>query len=54
MKKLHINIIQAHTTHDHDMAKAGLDPIGKGIEAVRSKGFDWTEHAVAVHEMVKE
>lgn len=43
-----------HIMMDHDMAKAGLEPPGKGIDAVRNKGFDWTEHAVAVHEMVKE
>lgn len=39
---------------DHDMAKAGLEPIGTGIMAVRNKGFNWTEHTIAVHEMVKE
>jgi len=39
---------------DHDMAKAGLEPIGTGITAVRNKGFNWTEHTIAVHEMVKE
>jgi len=39
---------------DHDMAKAGLEPVGTGITAVRNKGFNWTEHTIAVHEMVKE
>ncbi len=39
---------------DHDMAKAGLEPIGTGITSVRNKGFNWTEHTIAVHEMVKE
>jgi GDPmannose 4,6-dehydratase len=39
---------------DHDMAKAGLKPIGDGIDAVRGKGFEWTDHTVSVHELVKE
>jgi GDPmannose 4,6-dehydratase len=39
---------------DHDMAKAGLESIGTGISAVRNKGFNWTEHTIAIHEMVKE
>ncbi len=43
-----------HIMMDHDMAKAGLEPIGAGIAAVRNKGFNWTEHAVSIHEMVKE
>ncbi len=43
-----------HSMMDHDMAKAGLEPAGAGIAAVRDKGFNWTEHAVSIHEMVKE
>lgn len=39
---------------DHDMARAGLPAIGRGVEAIRDKGFSWTDHAVSVHEMVKE
>lgn len=29
---------------DHDMINNGLEPIGDGIESVKSKGFEWTKH----------
>ena len=54
MKTFYINIIQTHIILDRDTAKAGLDPIGKDIEAVRAKVFGWAKHAVPVCEMVKE
>jgi GDPmannose 4,6-dehydratase len=39
---------------DHDVKKMGLESPGEGIKAIRESGFEWTDHTVAVHEMVKE
>jgi GDPmannose 4,6-dehydratase len=39
---------------DHDMKKVNLTAKGEGIEAIHRHGFNWTDHAIAMHEMVKE
>jgi GDPmannose 4,6-dehydratase len=39
---------------DYDMKKVNLDVKGEGIEAIHRHGFNWTDHAIAMHEMVKE
>jgi GDPmannose 4,6-dehydratase len=39
---------------DHDMKKVNLTAKGEGIEAIHRQGFNWTDHAIAMHEMVKE
>jgi len=36
-----------HIMMDHDLSAAGISAPGKGNEAVKRKGFDWTTHAFA-------
>ena len=31
---------------DYDLIASGIEPIGKGIEAIKSKGINWTEHKI--------
>ncbi|MGA2296757.1 MAG: GDP-mannose 4,6-dehydratase [FCB group bacterium] len=32
---------------DYDMLQSGIEPPGKGIEAIKSKGINWTEHKLS-------
>ncbi|MCZ6774916.1 MAG: GDP-mannose 4,6-dehydratase, partial [Ignavibacteria bacterium] len=39
---------------DYDFLAAGLDSRREGIEALKSKNFEWTGHQFSVHERIRE
>ena len=39
---------------DSDLQMVGIEPVGEGIDACRSKGFCYTDHTYSLYEKVRE